>query len=434
MTEGMQGPKAGTMQIKTLEELQCADERALAFTPMGLGHMEAADAAEYQQQVVSSIELAADVAPATRRAFERLRTAYAHGVLCYEIYTLVHDHALLIVEQALRDRLMEHYDNAITFVTKQGETKTIETDDYEEVFQACSGKWHLLVGDDGPPLQFNGMLPNLTAWARRVGYFRGQQNRRQEEVHGDLRNMVAHGSPHLTKPIEAASELRAAAEIINQLWGEPTTDGKYYPAPKPRHLIAIGWSDAGGIQRLDAHHLATDPSVHQDRKYIIVKAVADDSGLWDFNSLYEMTSYPAEWLWGPGTVDDAVAWMQATDPVVNDQDHLDRVFAIRTDDGYLYAPQRPEIAAAAVDLEQAGEWFVVRADHPSHARVHIRNRLTTEDCQEDGPCKWCSAELLAHGTYSEVGEVLRRAVSRPLDQLPPAVSTPGLAPYRVKIL
>lgn len=422
------------MQIKTLEELQCADERSLAFTPMGLGHMEAADAADYQQHVVSAIELSADVAPATRRAFERLRTAYAQGVLCYEIYTLVHDHALLIVEQALRDRLMEHYDNAVTFVNKQGETNTVATDDYEEVFDACGGKWHLLVGGDGPPLQFNGMLPNLTTWARRVGYFRGQQNRHQERVHGDLRNMVAHGNPHLTKPIEAANELRAAAEIINQLWGEPTAGGKYYPAPRPRHIIAIGWSDAGTIQRLDAHRLDAEAGVHQDWNYIIVKAVADDPGLFDFNSRYEMTSYPAEWLWGPGTVDDAVAWMHATDPVVDDQDHLDRVFAIRADDGYLYAPQRPEIAVEAAAPDQPGDWFVVRADHPDHARVHIRNRLTTEHCQEDGPCKSCAAELLARGIYSEVVEALKRSASRPMDQLPTAVATPGLAPYRVKIL
>lgn len=62
------------MQIKTLEELQCADERSVAFTPMGLGHMEATAAADFQQQVVSEIELSTDVGPATKRAFERLRT------------------------------------------------------------------------------------------------------------------------------------------------------------------------------------------------------------------------------------------------------------------------------------------------------------------------------------------------------------------------
>lgn len=420
-------PDAVTMQIKTLEELQRADERSLAFTPMGLGHMAAADAADYQQHVVSSIELSDDVAASTRRVFDRLRTVYAHGVLCYETYTLVRDHTLLIVEQALRDRLMEHYNNVVTFVDKQNQVVTVKASSYETVFDACRRKRGLLVGDNGPVLPFNGMLPDLTTWARRVGYFRGQQNRHQERVHGDLRNMVAHGTSDLTGPVEAANELRAAAEIINQLWGQPTPNGKYYPAPRPRHILAIGWSGAGGIQIADAHRLADEPNIHTDWTYIIVRAVADDPKLFDFNARYEMTTYPAEWLWGPGTVDDAVAWMQASAPDVDDQDHLDRVFAVRIHDGHIYPPQRPEIALKTTAADQAGQWFAVRADYPNPALVHIRNRVTSEHCQDSGPCESCAADLLAHGSYDDVRGTLSQAITRPIDQLPPAVATPGFA-------
>ncbi|MFD7161133.1 hypothetical protein ACFV9C_41570 [Kribbella sp. NPDC059898] len=418
------------MQIKTLEELQSADERSLAFTPLGLGHMEAADAAEFQQQVVKAIEISSEVAASTRDAFERLRTVYAHGVLCYETYTLVHDHALLLVEHALRDRLLEHYNHRIPLVDKRGQTILIEADDYETVIQACRRTPSLLVGDNGPILPFRGMLSHLTGWARCVGYFRGQQNRHQEQTLGDLRNMVAHGSADLTSPVSAASELRAAAEIINQLWGYPTPNGKYYPAPRPRHILAIGWAGPGNIQVVDAHRLADEPGLHRDRNYVIVRAVADDPDLFDFDSRYEQTAYEAEWLWGPGSVDDAAAWMLAESPVVDERDHLDRVFAIRSHAGYLEAPQRPEIAINADPAGQAGEWFVVRADFPAQARVHVRNRLTTEHCQESGACDTCAAELLAHGTYHDVREQLSHATTRTIHRLPPDVTVPSHRAHR----
>lgn len=36
-------------------------------------------------------------------SFDRLRTTFAYGVLYYDIFTLVNDHALLVLEQAPRD-------------------------------------------------------------------------------------------------------------------------------------------------------------------------------------------------------------------------------------------------------------------------------------------------------------------------------------------
>jgi hypothetical protein len=421
------------MKIQTLEELQRADDRSLSFTPMGLGHMPAADAADFQQRVVAKIDLSVDVAAATKGAFDRLRTVFAHGVLCYEAYTLVHDHALLIVEQALRDRFMQHYSNAVTFIDKRGATIRVEADNYETVFQAGRGK-RLVVGDSGPHMPFKGMLPDLSTWARRLGYFRGQRNRHQEGHHGKLRNLVAHASPHLTSPVEAAEELRAAAEVINQLWGHPTSSGRYYPGRRPRQILALGWSESGGIQLVDAHLIGTEPDVHTDWLYIIVKAVADDPYLFEFHSRYEMTAYPTEWIWGPGTVEAAAVWMKTTEPASDDRDHLDRTFAIRFHDGYLYAPQRPELALQAGPADRQGEWFIVRADHPSDARVHIRNRVTSQHCQETGPCENCFADLLAAGSYKDVYETLKVRSPQPLDQLPPLVATPSAAEIRVKVL
>lgn len=423
---------AGPMKIQTLEELQRADDRSLSFTPAGLGHMPATDAADYQQRVVASIELSPDVAAATQGSFERLRTVFSHGVLCYEAYTLVHDHALLIVEQALRDRFMQHYTNAVPFLDKKGETITVKADSYETVFQARRGK-KLIVGDGGPPIRFGGMLPDLTAWARRLGYFRGQRNRHQEGTHGELRNLVAHASPHLTSPVAAANELRAAAEVINQLWGHPTPNGKYYPAPRQRHILALGWSPTGGMQLVDAHQIATEPDVHTDWTYIIIKAVADDPHLFEFHPRHEMTAYPAEWLWGPGTAQAAADWMHTTGPAVDDRDHLDRTFTIRLHNGDLYAPQRPDLALLTAPADQEGQWFVVRADHPSDARLHIRNRLTTPHCHETGPCENCAAELLAEGTYHDIHTTLQASSSPAVSQPPPSAVPPAAPDIRIKI-
>jgi len=98
------------MEIKTLAQLQEPDSRTLRFTPHGLGvtvQMRPEDSARFQQEVVASLELAPAVADGTRMSFEDLRKIFAYGVLCYEIFTMVRDHALLVIEQALRDRFLE---------------------------------------------------------------------------------------------------------------------------------------------------------------------------------------------------------------------------------------------------------------------------------------------------------------------------------------
>lgn len=97
------------MDIKTLEELQAADEPTLIFTPLGLGRMTPEGAADFQQRVIARLQLGDDVAESTRNRFEQLRTAYRHGVLCYELFTLVGEAAQLTLEQALRDRFAAHY-------------------------------------------------------------------------------------------------------------------------------------------------------------------------------------------------------------------------------------------------------------------------------------------------------------------------------------
>ena len=62
-----------------------------------------------------------------------LRTVYAYGVLCYEVYTLVHDHALLVIEQALRDRFVEFHQGTVTFVDDSEVEHRVAVSRYEQV-------------------------------------------------------------------------------------------------------------------------------------------------------------------------------------------------------------------------------------------------------------------------------------------------------------
>jgi hypothetical protein len=99
-------------------------------------------------------------------------------------------------------------------------------------------------------MAFNGMLPDLRAWARQVGLLRGQRNRGIEQAKSNLRNSVAHPSGyHLNGPVVATRTLSDLAEIINHLRGVPTPGVRLYPAPIQREVIVMAWNAAGIEQR-----------------------------------------------------------------------------------------------------------------------------------------------------------------------------------------
>jgi len=210
------------MTIKTLAELQEPDERTLHFSPLGLGgRMRPEDAVDFQQHVVARHNLVAAVAEGTRQSFEQLRTIFGYGLLCYDIYTLVNDHTLLVFEQALRDRFIDFHQGTVTFVSpKDGQHEDVAAEKYEQVRQFVSRHrgWRLRVGSE--TISFNAMLGGLLGWARAAGLFRGQRNRGVEQAIARLRNLVAHpDSYHLTTPVDAADTIGDLAEIINHIWG-----------------------------------------------------------------------------------------------------------------------------------------------------------------------------------------------------------------------
>lgn len=416
--------KGAGVIIKTLDELCQPDDRTLRFTPMGLGlgvQMRPDAAAEYQQQVVAQFELDPSVAEDTRRTFAHLRTVYAYGVLSYEVYTLVNDHALLALEQALRDRFVEFHQGTVVFVDDADVDHPVAVSRYEQVQELLrsrrtgrrrSGRrsgWRLRL-PDGTATEFNGgMLGDLRAWARRVGLLRGQRNRGIEQALSNLRNFVAHPAGyHLTGPVEAARTLRDLAEIINQMWGIPTPGGRLYPAPLRREVIVMAWPTGGDETctaiAADAFTEFVDPD---DRPWqcVILRAVFrpedrfSDPGLRHYDSRVEVTHYPADLIWGPGTVTDAAAWFAQHQPQPDECDYLDRAFMIRHDGADLYLPMRPSVAAALSDRERAGTWYAVKADHPGDAYRHVRNLVTRAGCERRGPCRRCHAENLGAGPH-----------------------------------
>ena len=77
--------------------------------------------------------------------------------------------------------------------------------------------------------------------------------------------------------------------------------------------------------------------------YLVVRGVWHDEAILEYDARYELTAYPADLLWGPGTREEALAWLEARAPVGDDVAHLDRLFAIRRHGGKVYLPCRPDV-------------------------------------------------------------------------------------------
>lgn len=111
-----------------------------------------------------------------------------------------------------------------------------------------------------------------------------------------------------------------------------------------------------------------------DWTWVLVRAVPHDEGLMRFDSLFEVTAYPCELLWGPTSTADAVAWAERELPQGDTVDVLDRLFLVQHHKDRLYLPRRPEITALGLTgSERAGTWSLIRADSPVEAFVHARN-------------------------------------------------------------
>lgn len=403
------------MDIKTLAELTTADPRTLSFTPLGLstrGRLSPADAAKFQQEAVARADLADNVAEGTRKAFERVRSLHAYGVLCYETYTVAHDSAWMLVEQALRERFIDFYSHSIPLVDRRsGVSSPLIASDFSVVEDAFGkggshqrGDWALPLAD-GTTMAFRGSLGQLQEWARREGLLNGQRNKWLEPLFRRMRNRVAHPHYHLVSPVESARIIRDLAEIINRLWGHSTPGGRLYPAPISREILVVAWREDGPGR---SHVILPGSEMERFReeggwRCVIVRGVWGDDDLWDFDTEYERTTFPTDLLWGPGTPDEALSWLRGAQPHLDAVSPLDRVFAVRLHAGRRSLARRPEVALALPFERQAGRWLLLRADLPSDAFLHAGHVMDGVQCAgSKDPFQACPVEELFEGEWSDM--------------------------------
>jgi hypothetical protein len=383
------------------------------LVPPGTSEVERAEiAAEKLCRMVKHSEISSKVPEILRKNFERLRTIHVYGLLCYDLFTQVDDQALLLTEQALRTRFIDLYDHRVPF-EKNGAEQFVEAAWYDDVYRAVHSSdlrgWRLRLRD-GRTILFNGSMDHLYRWARQEGLLGGQRNRHYEQLTIKQRNRVAHPeSYHLTWEVDSARAIFELAELINRLWGEPGRGGRY-SATAHREVLAFGWKGEEWPSLGRAIGLP-NWGFDEDHKVVLVLGVWDDTSLGELDTAFDLSTYPTEQLFGPVSPMEATAWLEANQPKDDEAAFHDRLFLVRSYKGRVEPPRRPERAAKLNEEERRGEWLVVRADFPSDAWVHARNRFEgLGTCARLGPCEACPAETIERAGFRRAFESVTKIV------------------------
>jgi hypothetical protein len=289
-------------------------------------------------------------------------------------------------------------------------------------------RWRLRLRRTGELIDFDGMLDSLLRWARGEGLLRGQRNRQLEPVLRKLRNHVAHGGGYqLAMPVDSARTISDAAEIINHLWGSSTPGGRLYPEPVHRQIQIVAWGPDGSVMS----GLASLPPAPQSDGWtcVLVRAVLHDDGLSRLDARYETTTYPCDLLWGPGSWEDASAWLKQAQPAEDDVDVLDRVFLVQRHEGHVYLPRSPDVAAGLTEEERQGTWYLIRADNPSDAIRHTCAVVAGQCPPEDGPCAHCAAETVGTGTWQEMTDLAASTGPTITPRRPPDITVPSIGAW-----
>ncbi|MGP4103775.1 hypothetical protein [Nonomuraea sp. KM90] len=425
------------MNMKSLSELQTPDERTLRFTPYGLGidwALTPEAAAEYQQAIMAARTLSPVVSDGTRRSFDMLRDLYVLGIFRYEVFTAVHDRALFVIEQALRDRFVAFHNGTVTFVDASHARHVVPASRYEQVVEATHRNrgWRLQANPGRRPIPFDAHLHDLRVWARHVGLLRGQRNRSLEHALCTLRNTAAHPNCfYLLTPVEAARTISDVAEFINQLWGQATPGGRLYPAPMERVVTVLSWERENvaitPVQSLPLQNWDYGPGW----RHAVIRCVLDDPDLMFLDSRYESTRFPSEVLYGPATMSRTLTWLRKHAPTDDTCDILDRTFFVRVIGRSVYRPISDERARSLPPADHDGHWYKIVADTPGDALSHVQHLQTTATPSRTGrPCSRCPAMALGHGPYARIIGTITSMRSSPVA----VVRTPLALPHMLPVL
>lgn len=425
--------------MTSVADLTTPDPRTLAFMPLGVGlgiALTPDSSVQYWESVLESYVLAEDVAEQTRLSFTDLKKAFMYGIFCYEIFTLVHDRSLFVLEQALRDKFVEAHRGGVEMII-EGKPKTITVARYAELVAFIQQlprekrrlKLIVQTGERPVPLPFNGSLSSLLVWARRRGLLAGQGTRVAEKFLVSLRNSAAHpDSYHVWMPDDAIRSLSDLTEIINQLWGHSTPGGRLYPAPIQRTTVVVAWDpETTACCSSMAQNLANPSGWESYSEFAVVQAVwpGVPPDLTRYDSMYETLPHPTGYLWGPGPRRDALDWLASHPPRADTVDTRGRLFAIRFAGGHLFLPMRPEVAAAQPSGARSGHWYLIGADTPSNAFNHVRSlHMSSNTCTPGETCKNCYAETRAEGGLVRVLDTV--GISATPGQHVPDFFVPGM--------
>lgn len=408
------------MKIRSLTELRRVDERAARSTSMGFstGRMlTPASTARTHQTWIADTDLAETVPRDVRQNFDRLRDLHTYGVLHYDLYTLVHQTRPFVFEHALRQRFITHYDSGVLLQNKQGETKVLEPSSFQDVYLAIRRgdyKKFVYLDCNGEKMKFDASLRSLMVWARAMKYLCGQRNRFADEALVDLRNHFAHPEGFsITDPYQSARSIAALAETINHMWGRCTPNGRRYPGPIPRFIYVVAVSPDGEAKKLFRAEQLAAVEVEPDWQYEIVRAAGGlGTVIVDYDDEYEATPYPVDRLWGPGTGQEAAAWLAEESPLPDTVDYLDRKFAILVTAGRASLPRLPETIDDVPPDDRDGDWHLVMADYPADAFAHVQRAVLPEpECSASRPCPSCPATTIAVGSWDDIRAVA--ATTRP---------------------
>ncbi len=394
------------MQDLTINELIKPDDATLHFTPYGLstnGVMKPEASLKYLQGMITRSDLNKNVPESTKSLFDRLRTLYLYGLFEYGCFTLVHNLMFTILENALSEKFLE-WSNLCIELEKAGSYCKYPINNYFDVydkmrFSKRKNEWKLR---DHP--EFDGSFKSLIDWARKKGFLKGQRNRIVEDVIIKIRNNSSH--PYectVVSPVDAARAINDIAEIINHLWGVETPGGRLYPSPLKRIVQVISegtaGSSIGGIEDID------ELNEEYASRCLIIKAV-ENVRFWSFWNLseihdlfqgnYEITDFPCMLIWGPGNleetkkvlIENGYHWCE------DQVDYIDRIFLIRTYNNNIDFPIDHKNSMTIGEDKRDGEWYMIKADYPSDAMIHVSLSFQNKDHSDIGRCKICGVETL----------------------------------------
>ena len=438
-------------ETKTLDALCTPDPTSLKTAPLTFPGpwTDPKVAARSHQLAIARVVLVDAVPESTRKLFARVRSIYTYGIFSYELFTVAADMSWLVLDHALGERFVSFYDGNIPLVrSSSGERRTLHAPNFQAIYGTLNkwsrgrpnaDPWCVELRSTGQPRRVSPSMRGLFNWARAEQLLHGQRNRLLEAIFPKFRVSAAHPGYHLRTPGSAARALNDVADLINHLWGRTVPGGRLYSAPVGRDVLVIGWSGTDSVVEIPGTTFMLQTPTHSpvgpSDSYIVIRGVRFDDRFYEYDASWESTAYPTEFLFGPADAAGVRSWLTANEPQPDSIEFLDRLFAMRTHEGRVSLPRRPEVVLGLPGTRRAGTWWLVRADHPLDAFNHVRHLNAGTSC-EPGSEHGCLIEQVFTGTFEALEEELAKlgiTEAEPLnitrlpgrDWLAPDVETPS---------